>query len=202
MLSVFMTPWMKPTCIQCATSAACRVDDAVEQCAIAVVGCAGLGIVPRDDVVGERAERLDIAARGEELEGADADMARGDAGQDGARQGFLAQHLLAGGDGGERPRRRHAERRHRLADDVLAQHRAERRPAVAAAREGRRARALELDVAALAVAVDRPRRAGSRDRRRAAARSRRTGGRRRPARSARCPSAMRLPASIATADWG
>ncbi len=46
------------------------------------------------------------------------------------------------------------KRRHRLADDVFAQHRTERRAAVAPARKRRRARALELDVAADAVGVD------------------------------------------------
>ena len=47
-----------------------------------------------------------------------------------------------------------AERGHRLADDVFAQHRPERGAAVAAARERRRAGPLELDVAADAVGVD------------------------------------------------
>ena len=47
-----------------------------------------------------------------------------------------------------------AECRHRLADDVFAQHRAQRRAAVATARERRRARALELDVAPHAGAID------------------------------------------------
>ena len=58
------------------------------------------------------------------------------------------------GDRRERARGRDAERRHRLADDVFAQHRTERRAAVAAARERRRARALELDVAPHARAID------------------------------------------------
>ena len=31
MLSVFMTPWMKPICIQFRDKAACDVDDGVEQ---------------------------------------------------------------------------------------------------------------------------------------------------------------------------
>ena len=110
--------------------------------------------MPGDDVVGEPPHALGIAARGKILEGADADMARGDAGQHRARQRRLAQHALAGHDRGERPRGRNAQRRHRLADDVFAQHRTERGAAVAAARERRRARALELDVAADAVGVD------------------------------------------------
>ena len=41
---------------------------------------------------------------------------------------------------------------HGLADEVLAQHRPERGATIAAAREGRQARALELDVAQDAIA--------------------------------------------------
>ena len=100
------------------------------------------------------AERIHVAARGEELEGADADVARGDARQHGAGQGHFAPHRLAGRDNRERSRGGNAERGHRLADDVLAQHRPERGAAVAAARERRGAGALELDVAAHAVGVD------------------------------------------------
>ncbi len=47
-----------------------------------------------------------------------------------------------------------AQREHRLADDIFAQHGAERGATVAAARERRRTRALELDVAAHAIPVD------------------------------------------------
>ena len=46
--------------------------------------------MPRDHVVGEQAQRLDVAARGEELEGADADVARGHARQHRAGQRRLA----------------------------------------------------------------------------------------------------------------
>ena len=95
-----------------------------------------------------------VAARGEELEGADADMARRHAGQHRAGQHGLAHHVLAGDNGGERARGRDAQREHGLADDVFAQHRSERGAAVAAARKRRRAGPLELDVAADAVLVD------------------------------------------------
>ena len=89
------------------------------------------------------------------LEGADADVARGDAGQHGAGQERLAHHASRRSITAASARVvGNAERRHRLADDVFAQHRPERGAAVAAAREGRRAGALELDVAAHAVAVD------------------------------------------------
>ena len=101
-----------------------------------------------------RRSASDVAARGEELEGADPDVARRHARQHGAGQRRLAQDLLAGRDRSQRARGRNAERHHRLADDVLAQHRPERCPAIAAARERRRPRALELDVAPHAGAVD------------------------------------------------
>ena len=129
-------------------------DHAIEQRAIRVLLVARIGIVPGDDVVGEQTQRLAIAARGEELESADADVACGNARQHRAGQHGLAHHRLAGGDRRERARGWNAERRHRLADDVFAQHRAQRRAAVTTARERRRARALELDVAPLARAID------------------------------------------------
>ena len=154
MLSVFITPWMKPTSSQRATSSAWRAIDAFEQRAIGALGLGDVRIVPGDDVVGEQAHAVGVAARGEELEGADADVARGHARQHRAGQHGLAHHGLAGRDGGERARGGDAERGHRLADDVFAQHGPERGAAVAAARERGRARALELDVAADAVAVD------------------------------------------------
>ncbi|MHC2692970.1 hypothetical protein ACVME9_005461 [Bradyrhizobium liaoningense] len=105
-------------------------------------------------MVGEPAHRLGVAADGEELEGADADMAGGDAGQHRAGQRGLANDVLAGDDGGERARGRDAQRVHRFADDVLAQDRTQRGAAVATAGERGGARALELDVAADAALVD------------------------------------------------
>ena len=66
----------------------------------------------------------------------------------------LAIHRLAGRRDRERARGGDAERVHRFADQHFAQHRPDRRLAVAAARERRAARALEGDVAAVARAVD------------------------------------------------
>ena len=66
----------------------------------------------------------------------------------------LADDGLAGRHDGERARRRDAERVHRLADHVLAQHRPDGRLAVAAAGERRAPRALEVQVATAAVDVD------------------------------------------------
>ncbi len=125
-----------------------------EQGMIGTLRVGEIRIVPGDDVIGEPSHRLGIAARGKILEGADADMAGSDPGQHRAGQRRLAHHALAGDDGGERARGRNAQGMHRFADDVFAQHRPQRGAAVAAARERRRAGALELDVAADAVLVD------------------------------------------------
>ena len=90
----------------------------------------------------------------EELERADANVARRDAREHGAREHLLPSDDLARRHGRERTRGRHTERRHRLAHDVLAKHGTERGAAVPTARERRPPGALELDVAALAVRAD------------------------------------------------
>ena len=129
-------------------------DDAFEQRMIGALGLGDIRIVPGDDVVGELAHALGVAARGEELEGADADVARRHAGEHGTGQHGLALNALAGGHRGQRAGGRDAQGKHRLADDVFPQHGAERGAAVAPARERRWSRSLELDVAAHAVLVD------------------------------------------------
>ena len=131
-----------------------RVDDALEQRERVVAAARRVGVVARERVRGERRQRFAVVARGEELERADADVARGHAREHRARQHLLAHDALARRHGGERARGRDAERGHRLAHDVLAQHGAERGASVAAARERRAPRALELDVASLAVLAD------------------------------------------------
>src|SRR6516164_4412419 len=75
-------------------------------------------------------------------------------GQDRAGQRRLAPNWLAGRHSGERSGRRNPERRHRLADDIFAQDRPERRSSVAQSGKRRRARTLELDVLAHAIAID------------------------------------------------
>ena len=139
-LSVFMTPWMKPMSIQRATSSAWRITTARKQGRVGMLRPAAFRIVPGDRVVGEEAQRLDVVAGGEILEGADADVAGGHAGQHGAGQHRLAQHLLTGRHGGKRARRGHAQGRHGLAHEIFAQHRTQRGAAVATAGEGRAAR--------------------------------------------------------------
>ena len=116
------------------------------------VGAARLRVVSRDDVVEQLAHCIAIVASREVLEGADTNVAGSHARQHGAWQKILADNLLAGRDHRERARGRNAERMHRFADEVLAQHGAERRASVAIARERRPPRALELDVAPHAVA--------------------------------------------------
>jgi hypothetical protein len=109
--------------------------------------------MPRDDVISEAPDRIHIPARVKKLEGTDADVARCDASQYRTGQGRLTPNRLAGRHCGERSGCRNPERRHCLADDVLAQHRPERRTTVAAPGIRRRASPLELDVTAHPVAI-------------------------------------------------
>ena len=67
-----------------------------------------------DAVVGELDDMVGAEMRGKKLEGADADMAAGDTGEHRARMRALALHAVPRRDGGERPRRRDAHRRHRF----------------------------------------------------------------------------------------
>ena len=111
-------------------------------------------IVARDGVVGQTLQFVDLAAGGEILEGADAQVAGCHTRQHRARQGRVAVDLLAGGDHGQRPRAGDSQAVHGFADQHLAQHRTNGRPAVAAARKRRASGAFEGDVAPLPVAVD------------------------------------------------
>src|SRR5262249_9319916 len=122
--------------------------------AVTLRGVNCLRVVPRDDVISKAPDRIQIPLRREELEGADADVARRDAGQDRAGQRHLAPNRLAGCHSSERSGRRNPERRHRLADNIFAQDRPERRSSVALPGKRRWARPLELDVAAHAIAID------------------------------------------------
>ncbi len=98
-------------------------------------------------------ERLTAVGRGV-LERPDPDVAGRDAGEHRAGQQPLPRDLLARRDHGERAAGRDPERVHRLAEDVLAQHRPDDRLAVASARERRAAGALEVQVAPVAVRVE------------------------------------------------
>ena len=120
-------------------------DHRFQECSVA----RGSRVMPRDRIVRERPDAVGILAGGEILEGADADVAGGDAGDDGAGQVGLADHGFAGRDGGQRPRGGDAEGVHGLGDQIFPENGAERGAAVPAAGEGGAAGALELDVAAL-----------------------------------------------------
>ena len=109
------------------------------------------GIVAGDDVIGQQPHRVRVAAGGVVLKGADADMARRHAGQDGAGERGFARHDLAGHDRGQGARGRYAQGGHGFADEVFAQHGAQGGAAIAAAGEGSAAGALELDVESRAV---------------------------------------------------
>ena len=56
-------------------------DHQVEEGAVPVRGINRLWVMPRDDVISEAPDRIQIPARREELQGADTDVARRDAGQ-------------------------------------------------------------------------------------------------------------------------
>ena len=150
-LSVFMTPWMKPTSSQRATSSAWRATTRFEQRVIGRSASRSLRIVARDDVVGER-RTPSVSPRAAKnwkvptriwLDATRVSTAPGSMVSRWTRSPVT--------HGGERARGRNAQRGHRLADDVFPQHRPERGAAVAPARERRRAGALELDVAPHAV---------------------------------------------------
>ena len=95
------------------------------------------GIVARDRVLGQFPHALHIAARGIELEGPDADVARRHACQHCAGQHVFAIHLLACRRDREGARCGDAQRVHGLADQHLSKHRTHSGLAVAAAGEGR-----------------------------------------------------------------
>ena len=111
---------------------------------------AQLRVVPRPRVVRQRPQRLLVVVCRRPLHRADADVAGGDAREHRALEHRLAIHRLAGRHDRQAARGRNAERVHRLADDVFAQHRPERGAAVAAARESRLPRPFQLDVQAIA----------------------------------------------------
>ena len=89
MLSVFITPWMKPTCIQRAMSAAwlsARSQAAKVRIRVALQ----LRVMALDHVIGQTAHLVQLTAGGELLEGADTDVARSNPRQNRARQRALA----------------------------------------------------------------------------------------------------------------
>jgi hypothetical protein len=66
----------------------------IKKGAIGVRGACRLWVMPRDDVISEAPDRIDVATRCEKLEGADPDVARCDASQNSAGQIRFAQNQL------------------------------------------------------------------------------------------------------------
>ena len=153
-MSVFITPWMNPSAIHCATSEACASNTRSNSARYGFDLVDGIGVVTPDGVVGEPPHERRISLRGGELERSDPEMARRDAHEHRTRQHGLARHVVARRHDGQRTGRRYPERGHRRADHVLAQHRPDRRLAVAAAGERGAARPLQVQVAAAARRVD------------------------------------------------
>ena len=81
-------------------------------------------------------------------------MALRHARQYGARQQGLPHNLLASRHRRQRPRCRDAERRHRLTNNILPQHRPQYSASIAHAREGRTTSAFQLNVVAHTIVVD------------------------------------------------
>ena len=121
------------------------VDHGTEKIAIFFRPTGNLGVMPGDRMIGKRHERVWIAA-GRILERADTDVACGNASEHRPGQGRVAIDRFARRDDGQAPRRWNAEGVHRLADDVFAEHRPERRQAIAIPRKRRPPGALQLDV--------------------------------------------------------
>ena len=199
MLSVFITPCTNPTSIHCATSDAWAATTASNSARYGFSAVGGAGMVPGDRVVGEPPHQIDVAGGRGVLEAAHPQVAARHPREHGSRQQRLAVDRATRGHDGQRPGGGNAQRVHRLADDVFAQHRADRGQAVAAARERRGARTLEMEVAKPAVGVDdfaQQQRASVAQPRDV---TRRTGARRRPAppawrrRGPRCRPGDRTP---------
>jgi hypothetical protein len=110
--------------------------------------------MPLERVSRERGERFAVATRREEFERAHPKMACCHTREHRPRQHLFPNDRFPRGYRGERTRGRYAERRHGLADDVLAQHRAEGGASVAPARERRLARSFQLDIAAPSIHAD------------------------------------------------
>ncbi len=130
-------------------------DDRLEQREVGMFGLRGAGVVPGDRVVGETSQqvrgRRRIAAYWKLptrrwLLATRASTAPG--------SGGLPLHLTAGRHHRQRAGGGDAQRVHRFADDVLAQHRTDRGEAVAAARERCAPRALQVQVAEASFGVD------------------------------------------------
>ena len=98
------------------------IDDTLEERKVRVLRLDGVGIVTDNRVVREAPQEHGITIGRCVLERPDAQMARGNSGEHRAGQHGAPLDLLAGRHHGQRPRGADAERVHRLAHQVLAQH--------------------------------------------------------------------------------
>ena len=87
-------------------------------------------IVPGKGVVNQQRQPLPVIPGSKELQGADADVAAGNTGDNRAGKGFLPVDCFPGGHRRQRTAAGDAQGVHGLADDVFAQDRPKRRPAV------------------------------------------------------------------------
>ena len=131
-----------------------RADHGVEQGQGGSLGVGGRRVVAGDGVVDQPAEQVEVAGRRGVLEAAHPQVAARHPGQHRPGQQVVALHRTAGRDHGQRARRRDPEGVHGLADDVLAQHRADGGQTVPAAGERGPAGALEVQVAQASVGAD------------------------------------------------
>ena len=122
------------------------VNDCFQQGKVRVCMVAACRVVVFDDVVGESGDGRQVAARGKELECADAHEAGCEAGDHPAGQQLLPGDFLASGDSGQGARGRYAQFCHGLTDQVFAQDRAQRGTAVTVARETGLAGTFQVDV--------------------------------------------------------
>jgi hypothetical protein len=121
---------------------------------VAICRAGQFRIVAGNGVIGELVQHLGGAMRRHVLEGADAQMTRGDPRQDRPGQGAFPIDRFAGRYDGQRARGGNPQRLHRLADQHLAQHRSHRRLAITPAGKRGPPGALEGDIATLALAVE------------------------------------------------
>ena len=97
-------------------------------------------VMAGNGVIQQGAQLVRLAACGKELKTSDPNMARRHPRHDGTRQrASVAPHCLAGRHHGQRASRRNAHRRHRLGNHIFAQHWANGRLAIPAARKRRAA---------------------------------------------------------------
>jgi hypothetical protein len=183
-LSVFITPCTNPTSIHAPPAGLRARHHRSKQASAGRGRLGGLGVVAGDRVVDQPPQQIGVARGRRVLEGAHPQVA-------GATRASTAPGSIGVAHGPARRWRPPPARVvgmpsavHRLADHVLAQHRADRRPC--RRRRGRTACAPSPSGAgrAAARAGRSPRRAAAPGRRPAGASSRRTGGRRRPSRPA------------------